>query len=192
MNLFQSKELIQFKRENANDMDASERLIADLRKAGQYVIGHDDLLVNGPYVDSLKSILLKSDGYDTPKYLITMTLLYIRYISSSTIPELEREGTGSSPQRLAMVRRQCDLIFSIIKDSKHTVLDQVLSMKKNGKWPSSFNDTDWLVEFKNPDSFMSWTIYRASTGDQKLAFASSNIVSRIGSLFRFIFAISKF
>lgn len=46
-----------------------------------------------------------------------------------------------------------------------------MKIKKDNKWPASFNDNNWLADFKNSDMFQSWTIHRAAHGNLKLEFA---------------------
>ena len=190
---FEPKEVKEFKAQHFDDMTAGNSLLADFKKSELNVHGHDDLLVNIQHINEIRRILLERDEKDIPSFIDTMTFLYIRYIARSTIPELERDvdGKGKNPQSLQTIRRQCDLVLQLVLQNKNDMVSSIFEMKKNGKWPESFNDTNWLGIFKSPDNFLKWTVSKTTSGNPKLIFASSKIVSKIGSLFRVIDSISR-
>ena len=149
--------------------------------------------MNIQHINEIRRILLEKDERDMQRFINTMTFLYIRYIAKSTIPELERDvdGKGKNPQSLQTIRRQCDLVLELVLKNKKDMVSSIFEMKKNGNWPESFNETNWLGIFKSPDNFLKWTVSKTTSGNPKIIFASSKIVSKIGSLFRVIDAISR-
>ena len=190
---FESKEVKEFKAQHFDDMTAANSLLSDFYEGSVTVRGHDDLLTNIQHINELRRLLLEKDEKDTQRFIDTMTFLYIRYIAKSTIPELERDvdGKGKNPQSLQTIRRQCDLVLQLVLKNKKDMVSSIFEMKKNGKWPESFNETNWLGIFKSPDNFLKWTVSKTTSGNPKIIFASSKIVSKIGSLFRVIDAISR-
>jgi len=188
---FDSKEVKEFKANHFDDMTASNSLISDLRKSQITVQGHDDLLMNVQHIKEFRRILLQRPEH-IPEFIDTMTFLYIRYIANSTIPELERdpEGSGKNPNSLQTIRRQCDLVLHLVINSSD-IVGSIFEMKKSGKWPKSFNETNWLGIFKSPDNFLKWTLSKTNDKNPKLIFASGKIMAKIGSLFRLIDAISR-
>ena len=190
---FESKEVKEFKAQHFDDMTAGNSLLSDFNEASLTVRDHDDLLMNIQHINEIRRILLEKDERDMQRFINTMTFLYIRYIAKSTIPELERDvdGKGKNPQSLQTIRRQCDLVLELVLKNKKDMVSSIFEMKKNGKWPESFNETNWLGIFKSPDNFLKWTVSKTTSGNPKIIFASSKIVSKIGSLFRVIDAISR-
>jgi len=81
-------------------------------------------------------------------------------------------------------------VLNLVTNSKD-IVPYLFEMKKNGSWPDSFNETNWLSEFKSPDSFLKWTLSKTNDGNPKLIFASGKIMAKIGSLFRLIDAFSR-
>ena len=191
--LFESKEVKEFKAQHFDDMTAGNNLLSDFNEAAITVRGHDDLLMNIQHINELRRLLLEKDERDTQKFIDTMTFLYIRYIARSTIPELEKDvdGKGKNPQSLQTIRRQCDLVLQLVLKNKKDMISSIFEMKKNGNWPESFNETNWLGIFKSPDNFLKWTVSKTTFGNPKIIFASSKIVSKIGSFFRVVDAISR-
>ena len=190
---FESKEVKEFKAQHFDDMTAGNNLLSDFNEASITVRDHDDLLMNIQHINEIRRILLEKDERDMQRFINTMTFLYIRYIAKSTIPELERDvdGKGKNPQSLQTIRRQCDLVLELVLKNKKDMVSSIFEMKKNGNWPESFNETNWLGIFKSPDNFLKWTVSKTTSGNPKIIFASSKIVSKIGSLFRVIDAISR-
>lgn len=190
---FESKEVKEFKAQHFDDMTAGNSLLSDFNEASLTVRDHDDLLMNIQHINEIRRILLEKDERDMQRFINTMTFLYIRYIAKSTIPELERDvdGKGKNPQSLQTIRRQCDLVLELVLKNKKDMVSSIFEMKKNGNWPESFNETNWLGIFKSPDNFLKWTVSKTTSGNPKIIFASSKIVSKIGSLFRVIDAISR-
>ena len=190
---FESKEVKEFKAQHFDDMTTGNSMLSDFSEASITVRDNDDLLMNIENINELRRILLENGEREIQSFINTMTFLYIRYIAKSTIPELERDvdGKGKNPQSLQTIRRQCDLVLQLVLKNKKDMVSSIFEMKKNGNWPESFNETNWLGIFKSPDNFLKWTVSKTTSGNPKIIFASSKIVSKIGSLFRVIDAISR-
>ena len=189
---FESKEVKDFKATHVDDSIAAQGLISDFRITQELVKDHDELLVNVQHIKEVRRILLDAGEKNVPLFIDTMTFLFIRYIAKSSIPELQKdpEGANKNPNSLQTIRRQCDLVLELIS-RKGDIVGIIFEMKKTGKWPESFNGTNWLGEFKKPDNFLKWTVSKTTSGNPKLIFASAKVVAKIGSLFRLIDALSK-
>ena len=190
---FESKEVKEFKKKHFDDITAANSLISDLRKSQVILKEEDpqDILKNIFYINNFKHVLDSTDFiFET---IDLMTFVFIRYVAGSTIPELEQdpEGVGKNINSLQVIRRQTDLVLSLISNNKNDIVSSIFEMKNTGKWPPSFNDTNWLGIFKSPDNFLKWTLSKTNDNNPKLMFASGKIMARIGSLFRVIDAISR-
>lgn len=191
MVFFESKEIKDFRKKHFDDMTAANSLISNLRFSQGTVQGYDEFMMNLEHILEFRRLMLIEVQF-VPEMIDLLTFLFIRYIANSTIPILEkdRDGAGKNVSSLQRIRRQCDLVLNLVTNSKD-IVPYLFEMKKNGSWPDSFNETNWLSEFKSPDSFLKWTLSKTNDGNPKLIFASGKIMAKIGSLFRLIDAFSR-